>query len=232
MPAQIGQRIFASGPQTYLALKRDEYIRQLAIGNNWQRIRIGALIAIGSSSAIVGLDFTVGVCTYPYGPLAWNCSNYVGMGGTSWDGSTAVTYTAGAAPYMLLFQVPRTRVGIVSATTGGSGNYYVATNTGTPQRRSIWIVDITKGSPNYTVTGSGSFSAAQAQLDYSYANLLEAVSQPLSPPAVAGVALTVGVSSTTLAASETPGILDAACVTWNKIENPLEIYGLAVFKVY
>ena len=233
MAAQIGQRVFATGPQEYISLKNDEYIRQMPISNAWTRIRIGVLWAIDGSVSIPGAYFAIGLCTYPYGLFSWNCPAWVGMILTDFVLAYTMTYTAGAAPYYSTQGKPAFRTGSAVVTPGTNGPYYVPSNTGTPQRRGIYILEVIKGtSGTYSVNSYGSLTAAQAALDWSYANVLEACSQ-FSAPTVGGTALTVGASTANnLAAYETTGIFDSVCVSWSKLNYALEIYGLAVCRLY
>ena len=178
MSATIGQRVFASGSQSFLALRNDEYVRQMAIGRNWTRLRIGLLFAAETAGGtFLGTDFTLGVCNYPYGPMAWNCNNWIGGGLVDSAQVNPWTYTGGATPYYTAGSFSRARVGATATQISGNvGANNFAANPGTSPRRSIWVLDITKGA-NYTINAWGTFSAGLVVQDWSYANLVEATQQ-------------------------------------------------------
>ena len=232
MSVQVIQRTFATGPQTGLAIRNDEYLRLLPVGNNWKWLRIGISMAIDSTEPSIYLAMlSVGVCTYPYGLWSWNCPNYVGNVFGSTDGSIATTYVAGSAPYYNTYincGAYRSSGGSIFHTNALS-SFYLASTAGLP-RRSIFCVDIVKGSPNYTLSGYGSVSAAQVQLDWTAANLMEICAQTGSPY-VGATSMTAGLTGTTPPVSETNGPLNAVSVAWNKLECAAEIYGIAVFMV-
>jgi hypothetical protein len=228
MSAQIGQRVFATGAQEYISLKRDEYIRLLPIANNWSRIRVGILWAIDASASITATTINFGLCSYPYGFTSYQCQNYVGFG-LSADSTMALTYNAGAAPYFTsTFTYFTIRTGFTAAGSTGGSSLTIASNTGTPQRRTLTVLDVTKGSASQTI--SGSHSAALVVQDWSYQNLMEAVSQFAYPAVVAGNTMT-SVLSDSRTVSEITGPLNAVSVSWNKLEYALEVYSIAAFRV-
>lgn len=240
MSATIGQRNFASGPQTYLALKKDEYIRQMAIGKNWTKIRIGWLLAIDGTGDIITHDFGVGLCSYPYGFYSWNCPIWYGFSTAEAAQTLSLAYTGGTSPYYAGSHcLSRYRLaGATSAyVTDGTANSYFAANTGTPQRRTMVVLEYTKSAGNLTLDVWGSTSAAQAQLDYSYNNLLEAISYtPAVAPVILGVTtLThwpIGSTQSIAATEATYGPWDAVSLFWNKMDYAVEIYGVAVYRYY
>jgi len=245
MSAIIGQRVFtAGGNQLYLSLLKDEYIRQLSISNNWTKIGIGLLYSIGSNFDILGFDWRIGMCSYgtpPQGIYAWSTTNWIGTF-IPGNGVGVFTYTAGAgAPYIAVtsggvqtnLNIRRTGL----TTTLGSAfstTINLPTNNGaTSLRRGILILQIAKGTSNYTITGSGSLSVAQAQTDFTFEQLQEATQQVTQPAIVGQTTLTaLPASGQVIACSETPGILDAISIAWKHSVVPLEIYGIAVYRYY
>lgn len=236
MSAQLGQRTFASGPQTYLALKSDEYIRQLSIKNNWTKIRIGVLLAIDGTGDINWSDWGFGICSYPYGMLSWTCPIWYGFTPTVIANNTTLSYVAGTAPYYNCpGNISRYREGQTdSAVTSSGASAYIATNTGTPQRRSLLVLEATKSAGNLAINMWGTLATAQAQVDFTYANMLEAISgTPGALPTIAGATPLANWSpgSQTLAVTEAvTGPWDAVSVFWNKADYALEIYGVAVYR--
>lgn len=240
----IGQRVFAfDGTRNFLSLQASEIIRKLAIGNTWNRLRIGLLCGIGGTSGnILGADMAVGVCTYsavnPSGLFAYNTINYTGTRFDNGFGLDTDTYVGGANPYFTsptyaaVVKVGRT----VTVTNQGSVSLYYAATTGTTlQRRSIIAVDIIKGSPNYTFFINGSLSAGLIVNDWNYNNLVEYMQQTLTGAngGIIGTNAMLPFSAVlNTAASEVAGPFDSICISWRNYMIPLEIYAVGVYRLY
>jgi hypothetical protein len=236
--ASIGARTFNLIEDRYLALANEEFVRTLAIGNDWTKLRLGVLLAVtpNGTSALGGTTFMLGVCsgkTSPFG--AASTTNFVGAAlHTGTPGATTGTLgygTSGDNPYFVSDGTwPAARVGTTLNSGTGDGTTVVFTaNTGSTQRRSPLFVDIQKGSPNYTITRWVP-SAAQAQFltgDCTPVEFLAALEA--TPPTWLNLNLTGLVA--TVAASEAPGALDTFDVLWNKTVSPLEIYALAAYRL-
>lgn len=235
---QVAEQVFAvGGNQRYLSLRKDEIVRQLTIRNDWTRIRVGLLYAIEGSQTIYDADFQIGVCNYGTngdGLLSWNCPNWVGGGFCDYDGSTNLTYTAGTNASFNTPSYSTYRVGGSRSWFGGNVTplYHPAIGGGATPRRGLAILQVTKGSPNYVCAMWGTFGSSQVNSDWNYNQLLEATQQINSPPLVGSTSLTAWAASGTGAFSETPGVLDSVSVAWKNMTYALEIYGLAVYRVY
>jgi hypothetical protein len=235
---QVGERVFAvGGNQKYISMQNDELVRQLGISNDWNRLRIGVLFAIEASQTIYDADFVIGACNYGQngdGIYSWSCPNWCGVGFTDYDGSTNLAYTGGAAPYFTGYQYSTYRVGNTRAWWGGNVSpTYMPASVGTPQRRGIWIIQVTKGSPNFSVDAWGVNSASLVAQDWTYENLIEATAQNNNPPFVGTTALVRWAAPTASGAiSESNGIMDSVSVAWKNMTYALEIYGVAVYRVY
>jgi len=103
----------------------------------------------------------------------------------------------------------------------------VAANNGTLQRRSLLYLDITKGSPNYTLKPY-LMTAAQAQMDFTAADFLDGLEQA-GTPIVNGQTLNT-VTAVTIACDETAGALNTVDLFWNRAAYALEVYALAVYR--
>ena len=113
----------------------------------------------------------------------------------------------------------------VTATAAG-GVFNICTNTGSTQRRSIVYVDITKGSPNYTIQ-SYTVPTANQTVDWSFSQFLDGMEQVgATVNAIAFSALT----SNTVATSEVAGAFDTFDLYWSKAVFSLEVYAIAVFR--
>ncbi len=241
--SQFITRTFGAGNDIALQLGSEEWVRKLAISNAWNQIRIGVLVAINpltgspSTAPSLGSGLAIGMCsglTNPYG--AASTTNAIGISfglfGSGWSyapnsGNPVFAMNGGNYEY--------SRVGAsTSATTlgGGYNTIVPVVGQGTVMRRDIIIVDITKGSPNYTLflynTASNSGPPA-SQIDYTPTDLKQAVLQP-GTPSVQGFPMDAH-GSFLLAASESPGILDTVNVYSTLNAFPLELYEVAIEKM-
>jgi hypothetical protein len=235
--SSIGSRLFNLIADKYLTLANEEFARTLAIGTDWNKIRLGVLLAVtpdgtnnlASSALVLGVSSGK---TNPYG--AASTTNFVGgafhgAGGTP---TATLTYAAnsGNPYYSSAGTGPFARVGTtLSNGTGNAVAFLIAANNGSIQRRSPLYVDIQKGSPNFTVirwtpqTSQSQFLTA----DCSPAEFL--ASLELATPTWGGISLTT--SNSTVAASEAPGTLDTFDFFWNKSLFALEVYALAAYRM-
>jgi hypothetical protein len=236
--ATIGSRLFNLVADKYLTLPNEEFVRTLAIGTDWNKIRLGVLLAVtpDGTNNLGGVALMLGVCsgkTNPYG--AASTTNFVGAAlHTSNPGGTTGTLNYGAGSGNPYFSSggswPATRVGAgLVAGTGAAVSFILTSNVGSTQRRSPLYVDIQKGTPNYTITrwvpdlSQGPFQSG----DCSPANFLTSLEVPT--PTWQNINLTS--SSAALAASETPGALDTFDLFWNKAAFPLEVYAIAAYRM-
>ena len=227
----IGSRVFVvGGEDKYLTLANEEYVRPLVIGNSWNRLRIGILMAANpdSTNNLLSCAWVLGVCSgvdAPYG--AASTTNFVGMGLTT---PGAFTYNAGTggASFFTANASQTTKVAASVASGSSLGSVYHTTSGAYAQRRCAQIVDITKGSPNYTVTlYSEQNITAHTQYDLNYATFIYAMEQGGTPNFSAN---NMGTATGNIAASETPGPLNAVDLFWNRASFPWEIYAIAVYR--
>lgn len=236
MPSVIGERVFVSdGIDKYITLPNAEYVRPLSIGSNWNRLRIGVLMAMtpNATSNILSCNFVMGVCsgaTNPYG--ASSTTYFIGSGMT---GSATMTYnagTAGASYYTGSTTSWVSRIG-TTLTTGGALTFLAVTTSGVyTQRRCAQYVDITKYSPSaaniavtqWTETGAGT---AHTQYDVTYPAFLYALEQA-GTPVINGT--NMNSNGTNGPFVEASGPLDTVDVYWNKDAFPWEVYGIAVYR--
>jgi hypothetical protein len=236
--ATIGSRTFNLIEDRHLTLAGEEYLRPLGIGSNWTKLRLGLLVALtpNGTSNLPDCSLMLGVCsaatpfsgTQGYGAAV--TGNYLGADFTNRTGSD-LTYGAGSGNpyYYTVNKAARRRYGVTETTAslGGSYSLCCATNTGTLQRRTPLYVDITKGSPNYTLRPFFC-SSAHAVLDFTAAHLLDGLEQS-GVPVINGQTLQAE-SVTNIACDETAGVFDTLSLFWNRAAYPLEVYALAVFR--
>ena len=162
--AEIISQTFADGANLALQLQNEEWGREFAIGSDWTRIRLGfmanlipdgtanitsAQLRFGFSSSS-SMHFGSQSAGLFYGGLMPNSGTYTG--GT-------FTYNAGGGePYFSAGGIYRVR-SLAGTLSGGSsaGSPYIATNTGTTARRSVFMVELLKSGTSMIV-GAGSFN--------------------------------------------------------------------------
>ena len=234
--ATFGNTTFSDGPDEWLQLGNEEWVRPLSMGNNWSHIRIGLLWAVTGSSTIgTSNGFAIGVCsgtTHPFNDPA--CTNFVGIynnGGLFFNSNAPNNYwtltssmghgatKVGSTLALTASNMPDS-VGMMLPAVGGTN------------RRGLLYVDIIKGSPNYTIwweqyTNSGS----NPTVDFTVANLKSGLTQTVGSITVAGVIFNDGNGAQTIACSESPGIFDTIDIYSNFAGNPMQIYEVAIQKI-
>lgn len=231
--ANIGSRDFNLVGDQYLSLANEEYVRTLAIGTNWTKLRLGLLAAVtpDGTSNLNGVQLVWGLCsgkTNPFG--ASSTTNFLGMKYGITSGGDLWSYVANAGnPYFATERLFLKKVGgtITTASPAAGEVHRVATNTGALPRRSVQFLDITKGSPNFTVTQWG-ITLGSMSKDFTPAHLLDGLGQ-------AGTITVNGESMNTMPAtiafSEVAGALDSVDIFWNKSAFPIEIHAVAAYRL-
>lgn len=223
-------RTFSNEPTTDIAVKLDnkQYLRRPNFGSNWNDIQIGIMAAVepnGTSALPWPGQFAVGMCSGTSGFASETTTNFVGalFGGlNSFDTGTYVDNSGN--PYYIIattnyvHAAKRVVSTITSTNLTGNTDPRLATNTGTVQRRSPFIVRIQKGSPNYTISG---FWLSSISTSITLDSLKTAVNLQ-SPTTIGGLTLATG--SAELAVSEAAGVFDTVNIYWGSIPYFLELY--------
>lgn len=230
--ASIGSRTFALEPTAdkYLALSGEEWVRTLTIGSTWDQLRVGLRVAMtpNGTSDTLSATLQIGVCSGSTNTFrtALTTNGYFSLVTSE---ATTLTYNAGAGnPYHVV--TSSTRGKRVAATTTLSAtdtaDHYIATNTGTIQRRTPIYVDFQKTAGliklHYWAT------ASFVQQDYSQAQFLDGM-QISGAPTVGGNLMSTS-TQTSMTFSEAAGGLDTISVYWNKAGFPLEVYAISAYR--
>lgn len=231
--ATIGTRVFAEGDDKYMTLAGEEYVRKLAIGNSWNVLQFGCLYSFGTDGTnnLTSALFTLGLCSGVNRGWGSLVSNWVGASlSTSFGVPVTYNYFAGAPPY---FQLPGgSTIGVsqngVLAQYGSSASAWnLVTNTGSPQRKQMMAVRVTKGSPSYTISLIRPPSGASA-INYSFTEFIyfmESTSMAWNWNSQTWVNFGgAGVFN------ETPGPVDTVSIYWNKQTVPVEIHAVAAYR--
>lgn len=232
--SNVAQRVFVLGNNnnTYMTLANEEFVRTLAIGSNWTRLRLGILVAFtpdgtnNIAGAVLALGMSAGV-NNPFG-AALTDNFYGGSMLGAATGQTMLYNAGGGNPYFTTGGVVNQikRVGGVTSTGSSAGIPDVATNTGTTQRRTAMFLELIKGVSNSVA--SFTMSVAIAQTDCPFYAFLDAMET--TSPVIAGNSYGNLQASSFEDISEAAGALDTFNVFWNKSAFPLEIYGMAVYR--
>ncbi len=240
--AIIGTRAFNLIEDKYLTLANEEYLRPLSIGNNWSKLRLGLMLALSpnGTSSLTGCSLVVGVCSAatPFnttgGYAAASTGNFIGVdivtdGGGAGPGTLSYNAGAGNPYYSTLYSGARRRVGTTDTFVAAANSTHAVTqNTGTLQRRTLLYVEITKGSPNYTVKYYAA-NGALAMQDFSERDFLDGLEQAGTP--VVNTQTMFASSAMAVACDETAGVFDTVNLFWNRTTYPLELYALAAFRI-
>ncbi|MBI1178319.1 hypothetical protein GC207_12860 [bacterium] len=231
--ANIGSRTFNLVDDQYLSLANEEWVRTLAIGSNWTKLRLGVLLSVTPDDVnnLNGVQLVFGLCagkTNPYG--AASTTNFLGMkfGGTT--GGDLWTYKANSGnPYFGTERIfiKKTAATVIGLSSAAGEVHRVNTNNGTLQRRGVQFLDIAKGTPNFTVTQWAITLGSMAK-DFSAAHLLDGLEQSGS---ISVNGETMNSMPLAIPFDETAGALDTVDVFWNKSAFPLEVHAIAAYRL-
>lgn len=213
------------------ALSNSTLRRLLSIGTNWTKVRVGIRFSLLDTGAELTSTpmLAMGVCSGTANPVnngSATTDNFVGMRTTA----TSWTRNAGPPPYYLngAYTVRAAkRVGTTWGYTAGTNNFwyawYIPTGTGL---RQMLCVDVTKGSPNFTINmfARGNNSP---QSDITKEDFLGKVALA-DPGNWNGHYL--GTPNTVAVDEATNGYLNAANVAWDRSNPKIEISDLAVVR--
>jgi hypothetical protein len=234
-------RTFASGADIALQLGTEEWARTLSIGNLWNKIRIGCMLAInpaGVASTPTPSGPTIGMCAgtgSTYGMTSTN--NFIGASSALTIGGFYSAGTGGVQPVFDWnggnFALTKVATTVNSVSLGGGWNAGIPVQGVGTQRHWIILVDILKGTPNYTVTHWAQDAPAHGGstgVDQTTADLLFAMSQTgaITFPSNGE---TLQTHSVAIAASEATGAFDTVNIHCNLSGFPMEIYSVAVQKM-
>ena len=241
--ATIASRTFNLIADKYLTLANEEYLRPLSIGGNWNKLRLGAMLALtpNGTNNLVSCSLVLGLCAAasPFantgGFAAASTGNFIGAdlisdnAGNSGPGNFLYNAGTGNPFFTGAFAGARRRVGTTNTFLNtASLSQAVAANNGSVQRRSLFYVEITKGNPNYTVK-LYVHNAAQGEMDFTPAHFLDGLEQSATP--VVNGQTMIASSAVSIACSEAAGVFDSVNLFWNKSAFPLEVYALAAFRI-
>jgi hypothetical protein len=203
----------------------EQFTRKMAIGTNWNKIRIGFRACINDLGTSFPGTLVVGVmqgADYLYRP------DVIDFVGVSYPNSPPVfsqiwTRTQANGPSYTHGQYyVKRKIKAVWTTAGGVGTSHVIS--ANPAMLSSVFVDIEKTTTAYSLTPIGSLSTTIADTPRStFITQLECESTPLS--------LNI-VGATTLNYSGPNGLYDTVCIHWDRAVPTLEITDVCVIRFY
>lgn len=230
----IINRTISGLPQNAISMSNATWARPVTLPGSWTKIRLGCRMHMVNTGAtltggpIFAMGYNSGTANQ-YGSAS--CQNFVGM---AFD-TANWTYTgSGTTFYNLAATVgfARTRVGTTNTDANlrsDAARPIVNSGAGTNSAdRAIYFIDITKGSPNFTLhcpftTDNG----LGAPGDVSATTFLTYMAQLAPTPVEANYDLT-NLSSPTLAVDEgANGTLNSINFFWNRADATLEICDVA-----
>lgn len=195
--------------------------------STWTKLRVAVRLSITDSGANITSNprLAIGLCS-------GSTNIFLDATTTHWVGCLmdGATWTRGAGPPIQYAMpssgwVPAKRVG--STTSKGTTHHAGADflHDATAAFRSLWCVDITKGSPNFTYNLYMRNSAGTS--DVTLANFLANVE--LASPNVN--AQHFQATQQTLAVDEADGTLDHVNIAWDRSDPKIEISDLAIVRL-
>lgn len=225
MAASILLRVISAIDDRRLVLSNARAARLMSIGNTWNHIRVGMRLSANASAAIASGDFMFGVCngvSSVYGDQT--PTHVVGVRSSP---TPVPNFGYSAGPPAILQQINPVAVTVVSGveTVGSAiGLTDMKISAAVTSVRSVFMVELTKGSPNYTIT-AGYLQGTSA--DISLPDFLTAMETTMANLTGGWNANYKHGSDVTMAVNEANGILNGVCFSWGNASATLEVSDVA-----
>lgn len=215
-----------------LQLANEIYQRSLAIGTNWTRLRLGLMYAItpDGTANLSGVKFALGLVAFGGGTFGQQTVGHYLGAIFSTDGNVdggALTYQAGGGnPYFSSTGIRLfLQVGSAVNYRANRGTIYHPATSGTVARRGVIFFEAQKGTP-WIIRAWGMPSSAMSR-DFGWGHFQTTIEQPGDTLNLDGHTL-LGVGDTVTVDQAANGALDSVTLFWNKSQQPIEIYAIAV----
>lgn len=215
-----------------LQLGNEEFVRKMAIGNNWNRLRIGCRLIVNGTADISAPRFYLGLNNGDQETFSSSsCAGWIGSGtnpsiGNVWVyGTTTYRYgRIGTLPFMLFAK----KLGSTTTetTAGTQTDSYLATPGSGP---TIVYADFFRtSSSTYTVTWRQADSG-HAVLSTTFYDLLRCMEDETSGGYATNFTDTTGTSTSI---TGMPSNFDTVSIYWNKSTPTIEISDLSIVRFY
>jgi hypothetical protein len=237
--AQIIERLFTYVPSKVLAIGGEQWSRKISLGNQWSRVRLGFLGALGGSASYTGSYLLMGFSSGQVGgatavggsaigaSLSGNLNTAAGV--WTYQSNSGYPYYQGNGSgkvYRRMPSMPGPFGPAVSAETSASiSTVYLPASGGTnySYRRAPVYFDISRevgGGGTATVSVYGMPSTAMT-LDFRPDHFLDGLDLP-GTPTLYGTTMTQ-VLNTTIPISDLLGGLDSVFIMWQRTLGRLEL---------
>lgn len=230
--AQIAERIFADGGNVkLLTLGNQGFSRKLNIGNDWTMIRLGMLIAIptnGTTQSTRTVRMAYGLCNNRVGFEQYTTPHFVGVASPPASPSALTYSTSSSNPYYTVGPQCVRKVGttVTSSNTGTIQFIAPTTDSSPSQRKGFVFLDITRSYSIQTRT----IPSSAVGTEFSYGDMLIAMEDVSGAPVSRGFTMSTGTSNS-ISGTDEPGELNSLSIYWGSAAYPLEIYGMAVYRI-
>lgn len=221
--ASIIERTILSETEKRLSLTGEQAGRLLVIGDDWQSIRVAIRYSINTTTTLTLPSFFLGLCSGNSLPCDAVTSHFLGVGTqaslplTGTGGLANVIRTSTSGAYTRMFHI----VDGVSAnsSTGATSDFFgIRCSPASNGGWSVMSLEITKGSPDFTITGKWSPQASSI----SAATFISFIGNG------SATGITNTMCNTTRAVDEaTDGFLDTIALSWGHASIPVEISDIA-----
>ena len=217
-----------------LQLGNEEFVRKMAIGNNWNKLRLGMRVLVNGTGDIVGPRLQMGVCSGDTNTFAsTTCTGYVGAS-LNPRNTGNMTYSAGvyqygqAAAVSPALSVKKLVNTVTEANIGATADGFLPS--ATLGSAALCFVDIVRtSSSSYTVTWQRCSTSAMASLATAFYTLLRAGEDENLSTAFSATYTTTAV---TVAVTGLPAVMDTLSIYWNKSTPTVEISDISVIRFY
>jgi hypothetical protein len=225
---------WVDGNDAAVQLNNSTLTRLMSFGSDWNSVRIAMrwnFVGDTGGNLSGTPKFVTGVCsgtTNPWNNGAATTTNFVGCSSmvASCLRDTVIYRWASGNDFM-----PITRIGTTEATGSGNVNFNQVQYNRILTKRQIWFLDITKGTPLYTVRLYSCFDGiTDGGLDVTKSQFLEYAGLPTGTTPISTARYQWG-TERTIAASEESGSLNAINVAWDRTLPTINIYDLAAVRL-
>lgn len=226
----IISRTISSATDKRLALANGQIMRKFNFLNTWNVLRIGIQFGFNGAASIAGTPQLV------FGLNSGTVNGYADVTTQHFLGirtlAASMTYNAGPPAYYstsTAFKLTK-RIGTTTTDGGAFGSPYFSAAMTTA--RSALVLQITRGSPNFTVEPVFPNNAPGAQADINdsaFLNMMEALTMTDAAAIQSGYA--VSTPQTIAIDTGTNGDFDSILVYWDRSAAPLEISSIRHRKI-
>jgi hypothetical protein len=224
MSTTIIERTIASATQEAISFSDSAIARLIPIPSGWTKIRIGLRLHFTQGTFVTPTFFAVGLC---HGTTKLvngiDCDHFAGV--ISDSGFTSNGNTAGSVYFNVNMRpFTRTSSGLSVGTNIAADTRYGNTANLNSADRSPLFVDITKGSPDYTMNiWDSKLGTAH---DFTEANFQVMLNDKINPQYDGNAILDTGTDRTIAVDEAADGAFNALSVWWNQSGVTMEVCDL------